>query len=240
MVPEPKIAPLDRPEPLPPGSELVDQPPVHLSRWFAAGEVLLVFAACQLYLWHRSRTNVPGVLLIFLFMVFSVALRRVGWQGLGLSFRHGLGAGRWAAVGAAAAAVPIIVFGMANGRLGLLLPDAAAIARFAGYFAWCVVQQFALQSYVHNRLLDAVARPHFTSAVVGLIFGSLHLPNPVLTAVTLTGGWAMGEVFARHRNIWLLALVQAVLGIAILVALPDAWHHRLRVGPGYFWWGVSR
>jgi len=48
----------------------------------------------------------------------------------------------------------------------------------------------------------------------------------------------MAEIFARYRNIWVLALGQALVSTVIFVALPDAWHHRLRVGPGYWWWEV--
>ncbi len=216
----------------------------------AALEALAVFAACQLFLWRFSQRYRRGWLLILAFILGSVLLRRQSAEKLGLTLRHMRGAARWMAPALLLTAGPLLLFGALHGRVGLLLPDAEALAQFAGYVGWCAMQQFALQSYMHNRLLDAAGappdaspngrRPHWTPLALGVIFGSLHLPNPVLTVATLAGGAVMGEVFLRHRNIWILALGQALISTAIFVALPDAWHHRLRVGPGYGWWEVRR
>lgn len=226
------------------------QPRPLTPRAVAAVEVLAVFAACQLFLWRFSQRYRRGWVLILALMLASMLVRRDSLEKLGLTLRHAAGAARWMAVGLLLGAAPLLVFGARHGRIGLLLPDAQALVQFLAYFGWCALQQFALQSYLHNRLLDAAGpnanpagsglRPRWTSLALGLIFASLHLPNPVLTIATLLGGVAMGEVFVRYRNIWILALGQALIGTAILVALPDAWHHRLRVGPGYHWWELRR
>ncbi len=220
------------------------------SRALAAVEVLAVFAACHLFLWRFSHRYRYGWLLILAWMLVSIVARGDSLEKLGLTLRHVPGAARWMAAGLLLGAVPLLVLGARQGRIGLLLPDALALAQFLAYFGWCALQQFALQSYVHNRLLDAAgasaepppkgARLRWTSLALGLIFGSLHLPNPVLTIATLAGGVVMGEVFVRYRNIWVLALGQALIGTTLLVALPDAWHHRLRVGPGFHWWELRR
>jgi len=70
--------------------------------------------------------------------------------------------------------------------------------------------------------------------LTGLIFAACHWPNPVLVPLTLIGGTAMAWMFGRQRNIIPLAIGQAILGSLIFWAFPLAWHHHLRVGPGYY------
>ena len=67
-----------------------------------------------------------------------------------------------------------------------------------------------------------------------MIFAALHWPNPVLVPLTLLGGFAMCLLFARERNIIPLTLGQAVLGALTWWAFPIAWHHSMRIGPGYY------
>jgi len=107
--------------------------------------------------------------------------------------------------------------------------------RFGSYLAFCVLQQVALNSVVTNRLLRAFGGNAWPAAVVaGVAFGALHWPNPVLVPITFVGGVAMAWMFARERNILPLAAGQAILGSLIWWAFPLAWHHSMRVGPGYW------
>jgi membrane protease YdiL (CAAX protease family) len=105
--------------------------------------------------------------------------------------------------------------------------------RFAGYFAFCLLQQVGLNSFLMNRLLTAFEKPEPAALVAGLVFGALHWPNPVLVPLTFIGGVAMAWLFAKERNILPLALGQAILGALVWWAFPLAWHHSMRVGPGY-------
>jgi hypothetical protein len=41
-------------------------------------------------------------------------------------------------------------------------------------------------------------------------------------------------VFAKQRNILPLTLGQSILGGLTWWAFPIAWHHSMRVGPGYY------
>jgi hypothetical protein len=52
--------------------------------------------------------------------------------------------------------------------------------RFFAYFAFCLLQQVALNSYLMNRLLYALEEPRAAALVAGIIFAALHWPNPVL------------------------------------------------------------
>jgi len=49
-------------------------------------------------------------------------------------------------------------------------------------------------------------------------------------------GLAFCELFRRYRNIYTLAIAQAILGMCLAAAVPDAWHHHMRVGIGYLSW----
>jgi len=103
-----------------------------------------------------------------------------------------------------------------------------------GYFAFCVLQQVALQSMTMNRLLGGCRNPKTTAATGGLLFAALHWPNPVLTPLTAIGGMAMCWLFAKERNILPLFIGQTILGGLVWWAFPLAWHHSMRVGPGYY------
>ena len=105
--------------------------------------------------------------------------------------------------------------------------------RFAGYLAFCLLQQVGLNSFLTNRLMAAFEKPVPAALVAGALFGALHWPNPVLVPLTFVGGVAMAWLFATERNILVLALGQALLGALVWWAFPIAWHHSMRVGPGY-------
>ena len=85
-----------------------------------------------------------------------------------------------------------------------------------------------------NRLLQGIRSREAASFVGGLLFGALHWPNPVLVPLTFIGGVMMCWLFARERNILPLVLGQALLGALVWWAFPLAWHHSMRVGPGYY------
>lgn len=134
--------------------------------------------------------------------------------------------------------LPMVIVGLAIGRLQLLRPGLHVLLYFLSYGAWCVCQQYLTQSYFHNRLMRVISNRHVSSALVAVMFGAAHIPNPVLMIVTTIAGFIFSEVFARHRNIWPLALAQTVGGF-LVAALTPAWLiHNMRVGPGYFFWGI--
>jgi hypothetical protein len=105
---------------------------------------------------------------------------------------------------------------------------------FFGYMAFCLLQQVGLNSYATNRLLAATGSEVRAALIAGVIFGALHWPNPVLIPLTWIGGTAMAWLFARERNILPLTLFQAILGTLVWWAFPVAWHHAMRVGPGFY------
>jgi hypothetical protein len=124
--------------------------------------------------------------------------------------------------------------GFALGALHHLPEHLIDYRRFVGYFAFCLLQQVAVNSYLMNRFLFSVHQPILAALLASVIFAGLHWPNPVLIPVTLIGGFGMCLLFARERNILSLTLGQAILGGFVWWAFPVAWHHSMRVGPGYY------
>ena len=105
--------------------------------------------------------------------------------------------------------------------------------RFGSYMAFCLLQQVGLNSFLTNRLLAAFEKPIPAALLAGALFAALHWPNPVLVPLTFVGGVAMAWLFAKERNILPLTLGQAILGALVWWAFPMAWHHSMRVGPGF-------
>lgn len=115
-----------------------------------------------------------------------------------------------------------------------LTPHLLQLRHVLNYAAFCLLQQVALNSYMTNRLLYVFDRKIPTACATATVFAALHWPNPVLVPLTFLGGMVMSWLFARERNILPLAAGQAVVGTLVWWALPMAWHHGMRVGPGYY------
>ena len=168
----------------------------------------------------------------------SHALHRDTLRSLGLG-RNGLRASaQWILPLAVLLCLPLLLLGFKFHRLAFLRPDWRSLLILLGYGVWCVAQQYLAQSYFHNRLMLVIPNRHVSSALVGIMFGAAHLPNLVLVVATLVAGFIFAEVFARHRNIWPLALAQAVGGLLLATVVPDPVIHHMRVGPGYFLFGI--
>ena len=104
-----------------------------------------------------------------------------------------------------------------------------------GYFFWALLQNLWLNGYFTNRLEKVFPeRPKLISAVAGILFAIVHLPNPVLFPVTLIGGIMSAYFFQRNRNLYILALSHAILAVSLLYFFPDSWHHHLHIGPGFY------
>lgn len=164
------------------------------------------------------------------FLIHRDMPKTLGWRGDNL-----LAASKWALVLFAALAILLIVIGLALGQPHEAPPNLRSLNRLWIYFAFCLLQQVILNSFLNNRLLSLIRKDWMAALVAGAIFAACHWPNPVLVPLTFAGGVAMAWLFARHRNIIPLAILQAVIGSLAWWSFPVAWHHRLRVGPAYYY-----
>jgi membrane protease YdiL (CAAX protease family) len=134
--------------------------------------------------------------------------------------------------------VPLLLYGFAHHRFAFLRPTWQSLLLLVGYGAWCACQQYLAQSFFNNRVMLIIRNRHLSSALVGIMFSATHIPNLILMIATLIAGVVFAEVFARYRNIWPLALAQAVGGLLLAAVAPDVLIHHMRVGPGYFFYGI--
>lgn len=115
------------------------------------------------------------------------------------------------------------------------------LGAYWGYALWALVQQVLLQDFFLGRALRLL-RGRRTAAVfvAAGVFALAHLPNPILTPMTLVWGVIACALFLRYRNIWPLAVAHAVLGITLATTMPKPVVRNMRVGLGYLTYPKKR
>jgi len=186
------------------------------------------------YIWRGQFTEPLAWVVAAGWLVASFLIHRDTPKTLGMRADNLWPATKQAAIVYGAFALALFLTGVVLRQPLHSPPNYRSFGRLWSYFAFCLVQQIALNSLLTNRLLSLVKRRWLASFIAGIIFSSLHWPNPVLVPLTLVAGIAMTWMFARERNILPLAAGQALLGSLAWWAFPIGWHHMLRVGPGYF------
>lgn len=136
----------------------------------------------------------------------------------------------------------------------LLLPTVVAVllvvaagwfmghAIFAGHIGsrhlslplWALLQQYALNGFINRRAQLALGKGMKSVILVAVVFALLHLPNPLLAAVTLIGGMIWAAVYQRQPNLFALALSHALVSITLAMTISPNLFNSLRVGFKYF------
>jgi hypothetical protein len=186
------------------------------------------------YIWKWQEASPKSWLIFPIWLLVSFAVHRETPKTLGWRADNLKASTKRAAPVFLVFMLAIAIAGIALGALHRLPAHFVDPKRFTGYFAFCLLQQVGLQSMTMNRLLRGLKSREAAAVAGGLLFGALHWPNPVLVPLTFIGGTVMCWLFARERNILPLVLGQALLGGLIWWAFPLAWHHSMRVGPGYY------
>jgi hypothetical protein len=156
-----------------------------------------------------------------------------GWAALGFR-RGGLLRSLWVVVAAAFIAAGAMTVAARMHTLHTPHGVKAWLLAFGGYTVWSFVQQFLLQGYFLFRFLRLIPRHDLAPLAAAGIFAAAHLPNPILTSVTLVWGAVACFVFLRFRNVYPLMLAHAVLGITVAISMPGPVIHNMRVGIGYW------
>jgi hypothetical protein len=191
-------------------------------------------ALVAMYMWRWQAASPRSWWALAAWLVTSAVVRRDTPRTLGWRADNLWAATRRAIPYFAIASLGICAAGLFLGMLERVPAHLIEPRRFLGYLAFCLLQQVALNSYLTNRLLSFFDKPLPAATLAGVLFAALHWPNPVLMPLTLVAGTVMSRLFARERNILPLALGQAILGALVWWAFPLAWHHSMRVGPGYW------
>ena len=196
-------------------------------------EALCFTAFVGLYIWRLQAESPRAWWVMVVWLGLSVLLRKDKPKTLGWRADNLWSSARRALPFFAVSVLSICGAGLFLGMLHRLPVHLMDFRKFANYLAFCLLQQVALNSFVNNRLLAYFERPWLAAMLAGLLFAALHWPNPVLVPLTLIGGAGMAWLFANDRNILPLVLGQALLGALTWWAFPLAWHHSMRVGPGF-------
>jgi Type II CAAX prenyl endopeptidase Rce1-like len=201
----------------------------------AALDVAWIAIFVPLFIWRLQFTAPRSWIVFPLWLLASFLLHRDSSKTLGWRADNLAPATKQAAAAFSLLAAAVIVIGLFLHAPNHFPAHLFSARRLWNYFAFCLLQQVALESFLTNRLLFLLRRRGLAAVLAGGLFAIDHLPNPVLVPATLVGGIVMAWLFARQRNILPLAIGQAILGSLVWWAFPMAWHHHLRVGPGYYW-----
>jgi membrane protease YdiL (CAAX protease family) len=69
--------------------------------------------------------------------------------------------------------------------------------------------------------------------VAAVLFGAVHLPNPLLAPLTMVGALIWCRIYDRYPNIIPLALSHGLGTLALRYAFDEAITGRLRIGAAY-------
>lgn len=193
-------------------------------------ELIVGFAGIIIILWlptHQQLIFGPVALLVPLVLVL---LRRPTLNEVGLGLR-GFVASLWILPAAVALMVAAVLLAKKIGTFHPLYN--ADLAHVYGYVLWTMYQQFLLQDYFMPRL-TSLLNSNAAIGAAAVLFAIAHLPNLSLVVATLVWGAISCWLFRRHRNLYMLGLAQGLLGLCFAICVPDAMHHHMRVGLGYF------
>ncbi len=125
----------------------------------------------------------------------------------------------------------VLVSGLSS---GVYLADRPFRSRFLLVPFWALFQQYALQGYLNRRAQIVAGKGWKSVLLVALLFAVVHLPNPLLFALTFAGGIIWATVYQKQPNLFALALSHAVASITVALSIPPQWTNSLRVGFKYF------
>jgi membrane protease YdiL (CAAX protease family) len=201
-------------------------------RWATLLRLLFPIALLELALWSPLPVGILfgiGALWYIAWQVYSAASNA---RSIGLDLRGALRES-WLLGATVALAIAILAAAYFSGSLHQLWGLRHPWLGVAIYICWAFVQEFMLQCFCVPMLRAMVSRVS-SLLLAGVLFAVAHLPNPSLTLVAFFAGVAFTSIYARRKNLYVVALIHAVLGLTLAVSAPEEWFHELRVGR-HFW-----
>ena len=190
------------------------------------------YALILLVIWTPSPWQTPLYLAAILWVVLSTWISFDGWEPMGLRVSNPFRPFWIIAASLTFAAIAIAIAARLH-TLQLFASPRAFLQRYWGYAIWAFLQQFLLQDFFLLRLLRLVSTRTTAVVVAAFLFALAHLPNPILTPITIVWGLAACLLFLRYRNVYSLAISHAILGISLAITIPGPIDHNMRVGLGY-------
>ena len=200
-------------------------------------EVTIVFALILVALWSSPwAQKLIGIATFCWIVAATLRSPAATTDSLGLRL-SGIRRSLWIVCAALLVAALVIWIASRMHTLHVVLFHGFAVeASVLAYMLWALVQQFILQDFFLVRLLRLLPTRTAAVLVAATLFAVAHLPNSFLMAVTLVWGIAACSLFLRYRNLYSLGVAHGVMGLCLAIAIPNAVHHQMRVGLGYFRW----
>jgi membrane protease YdiL (CAAX protease family) len=189
-----------------------------------------VLTCILVYVWliepnvTRSAVLIPAAIVVILTTWHDLRYRDWGFSWPALA------PGLWRALVVTFAAVFLIVG--AGVALGTLHDRRDFLGSLAPLVLWGGAQQWVLQTLVLREAQRASSRAKGI-VIAAVLFGVVHLPNPLLTSVTGAAALVWCWLYDRHPNIVPLALSHGLGTLALRYAFDEAIIGRLRIGAAY-------
>ena len=213
--------------------------PVVTDKGVALWEVVTVITSCLIGEWAivpfaagRGFLTAVPILLAIGFMLFSHWYRGESLQAIGFRLDNLAVAVRMLLLPTLGAVIVILILGWAlSGSAFILRPLRPHLLLLP---LWALFQQYALQGFINRRLQTAMGTGFKVTLVVALLFGLLHLPNPLLALLTFLGGLIWASVYQRQPNLLALGISHSFASLTLALAIPPNVINGLRVGFRYF------
>lgn len=209
------------------------------NRAIAWWEIVSIVTSCLIAEWvifaFAGRSKLIGaapVVLALAFMIFSHRQRGESLKEIGFRFDNLVAALGWVLLLTVVVVVLIVVTGwvLKKGSFSFAVPR----PRFLLIIFWALFQQYALQGFINRRAQLVFGKGIKSILLVGIVFGLLHLPNPLLTVLTLVGGVLWAAIYQRQPNLFALAVSHTIVSITLALTLAQDVFYNLRVGFKYF------
>jgi membrane protease YdiL (CAAX protease family) len=212
--------------------------PKRRARWEAC-EIAIGYALILAVIWTPRPLQRWLYWIALAWFVLSILSSFQGWKALGCS-----AAGFWRSAWIVGVALVLAscAIALASSLHTLHRPSGWMqwVLAFGGYTIWSLAQQLLLQGYFLARLARVLPSATLAAVTAAVIFAAAHLPNPILTVLTLVWGLTACLVFLKARNVWTLAMAHAIFGISVAITVPATTLHNMRVGLGYLRYHAPR